>query len=79
MKIFVAADGSEAAMDAVRHVLHFRRQGPNLTLVLTAVKALTYLWQIVPALDSDVLKKECHRRRGLGPSATAGRQLRTLK
>jgi nucleotide-binding universal stress UspA family protein len=66
MKILVAADGSEAALDAVRHVLHLRRQGLNLTLVLAAVQALTYLWKMVPALDSDVLNKECRRRGGLG-------------
>ena len=57
MKILVAVDGSEAALDAVRHVLHLWREGLRVTLVLATVQAPTYLYEMILAPDSDVLEK----------------------
>jgi hypothetical protein len=37
MKFLVPADGSETALDAVRHVLHLWREGLEVTLVLATV------------------------------------------
>ncbi len=57
MKFLVPVDGSEAALDAVRHVLHLWREGLKVTLVLATVQAPTYLYEMVLAPDSDVLEK----------------------
>jgi nucleotide-binding universal stress UspA family protein len=55
MKILVPVDGSEAALDAVRHVLHLWREGLRVTLVLATVQAPTYLYEMILAPDSDVV------------------------
>jgi nucleotide-binding universal stress UspA family protein len=57
MKILVPVDGSEAALDAVRHALRLWREGLQVTLVLATVQAPTYLCEMVLAPDSDVLEK----------------------
>ena len=57
MKSLVAVDGSEAALDAVRHALHLWREGLKASLVLATVQAPTYLYEMVLPPDSDVLEK----------------------
>jgi nucleotide-binding universal stress UspA family protein len=57
MKILVAVDGSEAALDAVRHAVHLWREGLKATLVLATVQSPVYLYEMVLTPDSDVLKK----------------------
>jgi nucleotide-binding universal stress UspA family protein len=57
MKALVAVDGSEAALDAVRHALHLWREGLKVRLVLATVQAPTYLYEMVLPPDSDVLEK----------------------
>jgi nucleotide-binding universal stress UspA family protein len=57
MKILVPVDGSQAALDAVRHVLKLWREGLKVTLVLATVQAPTYLYEMVLAPGADVLEK----------------------
>jgi nucleotide-binding universal stress UspA family protein len=57
MRFQVAVDGSEAALDVVRHALHLWREELKVTLVLATVQAPTYLYKIVQTPNSDVLKK----------------------
>ena len=57
MKILLPVDGSEAALEAVRHALRLLREGLQASLVLATVQEPTYLYEMVLAPDSNVLEK----------------------
>ena len=57
MKILLSVDGSEPALDAVRHALHLRREGLKASFVLATVQEPTYLYEMVLAPDADVLAR----------------------
>jgi nucleotide-binding universal stress UspA family protein len=57
MKILVPVDGSELALDAVRHALRLRQEGLAATFVLVTVQEPTYLYEMVLAPDADVLER----------------------
>jgi nucleotide-binding universal stress UspA family protein len=57
VKILLPVDGSEAALEAVKHALHLLQEGLHATFVLATVQAPTYLYEMVLAPDSDVLEK----------------------
>ena len=57
MKILLPVDGSEPALDAVRHALHLRREGLKASFVLATVQEPTYLYEMVLAPDADVLAR----------------------
>lgn len=57
MKILVAVDGSELALDAVRHALQLRNAGLNASFVLANVQEPTYLYEMVMARDAEDLER----------------------
>lgn len=57
MKILLPVDGSEGAMEAVRHALRLRQEGLHATFVLATVQEPTYLYEMVLAPDADVLER----------------------
>lgn len=57
MKILLPVDGSEAALEAVKHALHLLREGLQSSFVLATVQELTCLYEMVLAPGSDVLEK----------------------
>ncbi len=57
MKILLPLDGSEAALEAVRHALHLVREGLNAQFVLANVQEPTYLYEMVLAPDAEVLER----------------------
>ncbi|WOB06028.1 universal stress protein [Piscinibacter gummiphilus] len=57
MKILLPVDGSEHALDAVRHVIALVRDGLNATVVLINVQEPTYLYEMVLAPNADVLER----------------------
>ncbi len=57
MKILVPVDGSDLALDAVRHALHLKRVGLKASFVLATVQEPTYLYEMVLAPDADVLER----------------------
>jgi nucleotide-binding universal stress UspA family protein len=57
MKILLAVDSSELALDAVRHALHLHREGLKTSFVLATVQEPTYLYEMVLAPDADVLER----------------------
>lgn len=57
MKILVPVDGSELALDAVRHALHLRREGLKASFVLATVQEPTYLYEMMLAPDAGVLER----------------------
>lgn len=57
MKILVPVDGSEPALDAVRHALQLKREGLKASFVLVTVQEPTYLYEMVLAPDADVLER----------------------
>ncbi|MDP1532862.1 MAG: universal stress protein [Rubrivivax sp.] len=57
MKILVAVDGSEAALDAVRHALLLRQAGLDAAFLLATVQEPTYLYEMVLAPGADVLER----------------------
>jgi nucleotide-binding universal stress UspA family protein len=57
MKILLPVDGSEGALDAVRHALRLRQEGLHATFVLATVQEPTYLYEMVLAPDADVLER----------------------
>lgn len=57
MKILLPVDGSEHALDAVRHVIALVRDGLNATVVLVNVQEPTYLYEMVLAPNADVLER----------------------
>ncbi len=57
MKILVTVDGSEAALDAVRHALSLRREGLQTGFVLATVQEPTYVYEMILAPDAEVLER----------------------
>ena len=57
MKILVAVDGSELALDAVRHALRLRHQGLDASFLLATIQEPTYLYEMILAPDADVLER----------------------
>lgn len=57
MKILVPVDGSEPALDAVRHALQLKREGLKATFVLATVQEPTYVYEMMLAPDADVLER----------------------
>ena len=57
MKILLPVDGSEPALDAVRHALHLQRQGLRASFVLATVQELTYTYELMLAPGADVLDR----------------------
>lgn len=57
MKILLPVDGSEPALDAVRHALHLRGEGLKASFVLATVQEPTYFYEMVLAPDADVLAR----------------------
>lgn len=57
MKILLPLDGSEPALDAVRHALHLVREGLRAEFVIANVQEPTYLYELVLAPDAEVLER----------------------
>jgi nucleotide-binding universal stress UspA family protein len=57
MKILIAVDGSEPALDAVRHALQLLRSGLQASLVLATVQEPVYLYERVLPPDAEVLER----------------------
>lgn len=57
MKILLPVDGSEHALDAVRHVIALVRNGLDASVVLINVQEPTYLYEMVLAPNADVLER----------------------
>ncbi len=55
MKILLPVDGSDAALEAVRHALRLRQAGLDARLLLATVQDPTYLYELVLAPDAEVL------------------------
>lgn len=57
MKILVSVDGSEPALDAVRHALRLHREGLQANFVLATVQEPTYVYEMLMAPDAEVLER----------------------
>lgn len=57
MKVLIAIDGSNGALDAVRHVLTLRNHGLGLQVVLVNVQPPPNLYEVVTAHDPDVIRE----------------------
>lgn len=57
MKILVPVDGSEPALEAVRHVLSLLGQGLNASVLLVTVQEPVYLYEVMLAPDADTLER----------------------
>ena len=57
MKILLPLDGSEPALEAVRHALRLVRDGLRAEFVLANVQEPTYLYEMVLAPDAEVLER----------------------
>ena len=57
MKILLPVDGSEAALEAVRHALHLQREGLRASFVLATVQQPIYAFEMMLAPDADVLER----------------------
>jgi len=57
MKILVPVDGSELALDAVRHALRLRQEGLNATYLLATVQEPTFLYEMVLPPSAEVLER----------------------
>lgn len=57
MKILLPVDGSERALDAVRHALRLRQEGLNASFVLTSVQEPAFLYEVLLAPGSDVMER----------------------
>ncbi len=57
MKILLPLDGSEPALEAVRHAVRLVREGLNAQFVLANVQEPTYLYEMVLAPDAEVLER----------------------
>lgn len=55
MKILLPVDGSEPALEAVRHALRLRQEGLDAHFLLVTVQDPTYLYELVLAPDAEVL------------------------
>lgn len=57
MKILIPVDGSELALDAVRHALRLQRDGLQASFVLATVQEPTFLYEMILAPDAEVLDR----------------------
>jgi nucleotide-binding universal stress UspA family protein len=57
MKILLPLDGSEPALEAVRHALRLVRDGLRAEFVLANVQEPTYLYELVLAHNAEVLER----------------------
>jgi len=57
MKILVPVDGSDLALNAVRHALRLRSEGLEATFVLATVQEPVYLYERVLPPDAEVLER----------------------
>jgi nucleotide-binding universal stress UspA family protein len=57
MKLLVAVDSSELALDAVRHALRLRDAGLKADLVLATVQEPTFLYEMVLPPSAEVLER----------------------
>jgi nucleotide-binding universal stress UspA family protein len=57
VKILLPVDGSEAALDAVRHALHLAANGLDASFVLANVQEPATLYEMITARDPDVLDR----------------------
>ncbi len=57
MKILLPLDGSEPALDAVRHAMRLVREGLRAEFVLANVQEPVYLYEMVLAPDAEVLER----------------------
>lgn len=57
MNILLPVDGSEAALDAVRHALQLQREGLRAAFVLATVQEPTYTIELMLAPSADVLER----------------------
>jgi nucleotide-binding universal stress UspA family protein len=69
IKILLPLDGSEAALDAVRHAISLVREGLQASFVLANVQAPTYFYEVVLAHDAELLERAS---REAGAHALAG-------
>ena len=57
MKILLPVDGSEPALEAVRHSLNLLHAGLNATFVLATVQEPVYLYEMVLPPNAEVLER----------------------
>ena len=57
MKILIPVDGSEPALDAVRHALSLYHNGLKASFVLATVQVPVYLYELMLPPDADVLER----------------------
>jgi len=57
MKILIPVDGSEAALQAVRHALALVAEGLKASFVLANVQAPANLYEVMTAHDPDVIRE----------------------
>lgn len=57
MKILLPVDGSDLALDAVRHALHLQREGLRASFVLATVQEPTYAFELLLPPAADVLDR----------------------
>lgn len=57
MKLLIAVDGSELALEGVRYVLRLREAGLEAEIVLAAVQEPTFLYEMVLPPTADVLER----------------------
>ena len=57
MKILIPVDGSELALDAVRHALHLQHNGLQASFVLATVQEPTFMYEMILAPDAEVLDR----------------------
>ena len=57
MKILIAVDGSDPALQAARYALQLHRAGLSATFVLATVQEPTYAFEMMLAPDADVLDR----------------------
>ena len=72
MKILIAVDGSEPALDAVRHGLALVRAGLKTTFLLAAVQEPVYLYELVLPPDTEVLERFSGAQGGQALSGAEG-------
>jgi len=57
MKILLPLDGSDAALEAVRHAIRLVQDGLRATFVLANVQEPTHLYEVIVAPDAEVLAR----------------------
>lgn len=57
MKILLCVDGSEPALEAVRHAIHLLRAGLQASVVLATVQEPTFVYEMILAPDAEVLER----------------------